>query len=213
MILNKDTAKKTAELLLQIKAIKLQPNDPFTWASGWKSPIYCDNRTTLSFPKIRTYLRQELAEIVIDKYGKPDVIAGVATGAIAIGALVAEELGVPFIYVRPEAKKHGRQNQVEGFLESGSNVVVIEDLISTGKSSLNAIKALKKENVTVKGMVAIFTYGFKIADENFKTDKVELTTLSDYSALLEQANDTNYISEKDLETLQNWRENPSEWMQ
>ena len=213
MILNKDTAKKTAELLLQIKAIKLQPNDPFTWASGWKSPIYCDNRTTLSFPKIRTYLRQELAKIVICKYGKPDVIAGVATGAIAIGALVAEELGVPFIYVRPEAKKHGRQNQVEGFLESGSNVVVIEDLISTGKSSLNAIKALKKENVTVKGMVAIFTYGFAIADENFKTDNIELTTLSDYNALLEQANDTNYISEKELKTLQSWRENPSEWNQ
>lgn len=213
MILNKDTAKKTAELLLQIKAIKLQPNDPFTWASGWKSPIYCDNRTTLSFPKIRTYLRQELAKIVICKYGKPDVIAGVATGAIAIGALVAEELGVPFIYVRPEAKKHGRQNQVEGFLESGSNVVVIEDLISTGKSSLNAIKALKKENVAVKGMVAIFTYGFAIADENFKTDNIELTTLSDYNALLEQANDTNYISEKELKTLQSWRENPSEWNQ
>ncbi|PCI09436.1 MAG: orotate phosphoribosyltransferase [Flavobacteriaceae bacterium] len=213
MILNKDTAKKTAELLLQIKAIKLQPNDPFTWASGWKSPIYCDNRTTLSFPKIRTYLRQELAKIVICKYGKPDVIAGVATGAIAIGVLIAEELGVPFIYVRPEAKKHGRQNQVEGYLESGSNVVVIEDLISTGKSSLNAIKALKKENVTVKGMVAIFTYGFEIADENFKNDNIELTTLSDYNALLEQANDTKYISEKDLTTLQSWRENPSEWNQ
>ena len=213
MILNKGTAKKTAELLLQIKAIKLQPNDPFAWASGWESPIYCDNRTTLSFPKIRTYLRQELAKIVICKYGKPDVIAGVATGAIAIGALVAEELGVPFIYVRPEAKKHGRQNQVEGFLESGSEAVVIEDLISTGKSSLNAIKALKKENVTVKGMVAIFTYGFAIADENFKTDNIELTTLSDYNALLEQANDTNYISEKELKTLQSWRENPSEWNQ
>jgi len=213
MILNKDTAKKTAELLLQIKAIKLQPNDPFSWASGWKSPIYCDNRTTLSFPEIRTYLRQELAKIVICKYGKPDVIAGVATGAIAIGVLIAEELGIPFIYVRPEAKKHGRQNQVEGYLESGSKVVVIEDLISTGKSSLNAIKALKKENVTVKGMVAIFTYDFDIAAENFKNDNVELTTLSDYNALLEQAKDTKYISEKDLETLQSWRENPSEWKQ
>ena len=211
--MNKDTAKKTAESLLQIKAIKLQPNDPFTWASGWKSPIYCDNRTTLSFPKIRTYLRQELAKIVIEKYGKPDVIAGVATGAIAIGVLVAEELGVPFIYVRPEAKKHGRQNQVEGFLESGSNVVVIEDLISTGKSSLNAVKALKKESVTVKGMIAIFTYGFAVADENFEKAKVELTTLSNYDALLEQANDTNYISEKDLDTLQDWRTNPSEWNQ
>ena len=211
--MNKDTAKKTAESLLQIKAIKLQPNDPFTWASGWKSPIYCDNRTTLSFPKIRTYLRQELAKIVLEKYGKPDVIAGVATGAIAIGVLVAEELGVPFIYVRPEPKKHGRQNQVEGFLESGSNVVVIEDLISTGKSSLNAVKALNKESVTVKGMIAIFTYGFAVADENFEKAKVELTTLSNYDALLEQANDTNYISEKDLDTLQDWRTNPSEWKQ
>ena len=213
MIKNKDTAKKTAELLLQIKAIKLQPSEPFTWASGWKSPIYCDNRTTLSFPQIRTFLRQEIANLVIEKYGKPDVIAGVATGAIAIGVLVAEELGVPFVYVRPEAKKHGRQNQVEGFLESGSNVVVIEDLISTGKSSLNAVKALKKENVTVKGMIAIFSYGFAIADENFKKDNVELTILSDYDSLLEQANNTNYISEKDIETLNDWRENPSKWKQ
>jgi len=213
MIKNKDTAKKTAELLLQIKAIKLQPNDPFTWASGWKSPIYCDNRTTLSFPQIRTFLRQEIANLVLEKYGKPDVIAGVATGAIALGVLVAEELGVPFVYVRPEAKKHGRQNQVEGFLESGSNVVVIEDLISTGKSSLNAVKALKKEDTTVKGMIAIFSYGFAIADENFKKDNVELTVLSDYESLLEQANNTNYISEKDIKTLNDWRENPSKWKQ
>lgn len=210
---NKDTAKKTAELLLQIKAIKLQPNDPFTWASGWKSPIYCDNRTTLSYPQIRTFLRQEIAKLVIDTYGKPDVIAGVATGAIAIGVLVAEELGVPFIYVRPEPKKHGRKNQIEGALESGSNVVVIEDLISTGKSSLNAVKALKEVNANVKGMVAIFSYGFAVADENFKGENVELSTLSNYEALLEQANDTNYISESDLETLQDWRTNPSEWNQ
>ena len=213
MILNKDTAKKTAELLLQIKAIKLQPNVPFNWASGWKSPIYCDNRTTLSYPKIRTYLRQEITNIVIEKYGKIDVIAGVATGAIAIGVLVAEELGIPFIYVRPEPKKHGRKNQIEGYLESGSNVVVIEDLISTGKSSLNAIKALKETNCTVKGMIAIFSYGFDIADENFKNANVELATLSDYNALLEQANDTNYISKNDLKTLQNWRKNPSKWNQ
>lgn len=213
MIKNKDTAKKTAELLLQIKAIKLQPNDPFTWASGWKSPIYCDNRTTLSFPQIRTFLRQEIANLVIEKYGKPDVIAGVATGAIALGVLVAEELGVPFVYVRPEAKKHGRQNQVEGFLESGSNVVVIEDLISTGKSSLNAVKALKKENTTVKGMIAIFSYGFDVATENFKKDNVDLTILSDYDSLLEQASNTNYISEKDIKTLNDWRENPSKWKQ
>ncbi|MCF6279957.1 MAG: orotate phosphoribosyltransferase [Flavobacteriaceae bacterium] len=213
MIKNKDTAKKTAELLLQIKAIKLQPNEPFTWASGWKSPIYCDNRITLSFPQIRTFLRQEIANLVVEKYGKPDVIAGVATGAIAIGVLVAEELGVPFVYVRPKAKKHGRKNQVEGMLESGSNVVVIEDLISTGKSSLNVVEALKKENVTVKGMIAIFSYGFAIAGKNFEKYNVELTTLSNYESLLEQANNTNYISEKDLETLNDWRENPSKWNQ
>ncbi len=213
MIKNKDTAKKTAELLLKIKAIKLQPSEPFTWASGWKSPIYCDNRVTLSFPQIRTFLRQEIAKIVLDKYGKPDVIAGVATGAIAIGVLVAEELGVPFVYVRPEVKKHGRQNQVEGALESGSNVVVIEDLISTGKSSLNAVNALKKANATVKGMVAIFSYGFDIAKENFENDNIELITLSNYDILLEQANEMNYISEKELLTLNYWRTNPSEWNQ
>ena len=213
MIKNKDTAKKTAELLLQIKAIKLQPNNPFTWASGWKSPIYCDNRTTLSFPQIRTYLRQEIAKLVVDTYGKPDVIAGVATGAIAIGVLVAEELGVPFIYVRPEPKKHGRQNQIEGSLESGSNVVVIEDLISTGKSSLNAVKALKNAKATVKGMIAIFSYGFEVADDNFDAANVELITLSNYDALLEQASETNYISENDLETLNDWRANPSVWNQ
>jgi len=211
--MNKDTAKKTAELLLQIKAIKLQPSEPFNWASGWKSPIYCDNRTTLSYPKIRTYLRQEIANLVSEKYGKIDVIAGVATGAIAIGVLVAEELGVPFIYVRPEPKKHGRKNQIEGMLESGSNVVVIEDLISTGKSSLNAVKALKETNCTVKGMIAIFSYGFDIATENFKNANVELATLSNYDALLEQANDTNYISEKELKTLQDWKKNPSQWKQ
>ena len=213
MIMSKDTAKKTAELLLQIKAIKLQPNDPFTWASGWKSPIYCDNRTTLSFPKIRNYLRENLANIIEKEYGKPDVIAGVATGAIAIGVLVAQHLNVPFVYVRPEPKSHGRKNQVEGFLEKGKNVVVVEDLISTGKSSLNAVKALKEEGAKVKGMVAIFNYGFKIADENFENANVNLTTLSDYKYLLEQALDSNYISSNELETLKNWRENPNKWNQ
>jgi orotate phosphoribosyltransferase len=213
MIKNKDTAKKTAELLLQIKAIKLQPNDPFTWASGWKSPIYCDNRTTLSFPPIRNFLRENLAQIIEEEYGKPDVIAGVATGAIAIGVLVAQHLNVPFIYVRPEAKSHGRKNQVEGFLEKNKNVVVVEDLISTGKSSLNAVKALKDAGAKVKGMVAIFNYGFEIASENFKNANVKLTTLSDYDHLLEQTFDTNYISEHELETLKEWRANPSEWNQ
>jgi len=211
MIMNKDTAKKTAELLLKIKAIKLQPNEPFKWASGWNSPIYCDNRTTLSYPKIRNYLRENLAKIIEDKYGKPDVIAGVATGAIAIGVLVAQYLNVPFIYVRPEPKKHGRKNQVEGFLEPNKKVVVIEDLISTGKSSLNAVKALKEEGAIVKGMLAIFSYGFKIADENFENANVELTTLSDYNHLLEQTLESNYISEKELVELNSWRENPSEW--
>ena len=213
MIINKDTAKKTAELLLQIKAIKLQPNKPFTWASGWKSPIYCDNRTTLSFPKIRNYLRENLANIIEEEYGKPDVIAGVATGAIAIGVLVAQHLNVPFIYVRPEPKSHGRKNQIEGFLEKNKNVVVVEDLISTGKSSLNAVKALKEEGATVKGMVAIFNYGFEVANENFKNEGVKLTTLSDYDHLLEQTFDTSYISENELETLKQWRENPAKWNQ
>lgn len=213
MIMNKDTAKKTAELLLQIKAIKLQPNNPFTWASGWKSPIYCDNRTTLSFPPIRNYLRENLAKIIEEEYGKPDVIAGVATGAIAIGVLVAQYLNVPFIYVRPEPKSHGRKNQVEGLLEKNKNVVVVEDLISTGKSSLNAVKALKEEGATVKGMVAIFSYGFELADKNFKKADVKLTTLSDYDHLLEQTFDTNYISEKELKTLKEWRKNPSKWNQ
>jgi len=213
MIKNKDTAKKTAELLLQIKAIKLQPNEPFTWASGWKSPIYCDNRTTLSFPTIRNYIREKLAQIIEEEYGKPDVIAGVATGAIAIGVLVAQHLNIPFIYVRPEPKSHGRKNQVEGLLEKNQKVVVVEDLISTGKSSLNAVKALKEEGAIVKGMVAIFSYGFDIADENFKKEHVKLTTLSDYDNLLEQTFDSNYISEKELETLKQWRENPAEWNQ
>ena len=211
--MNKDTAKKTAELLLQIRAIKLQPNDPFTWASGWKSPIYCDNRTTLSFPQIRNYLRENLAEIIEIEYGKPDVIAGVATGAIAMGVLVAQYLNVPFIYVRPELKSHGRKNQIEGYLEKNNNVVVVEDLISTGKSSLNAVKALKEAGANVKGMVAIFSYGFDIADKNFKKANIKLNTLCDYDHLLEQSLDSNFISENELETLQQWREKPGKWKQ
>ena len=211
MILDKDIAKKTAEALLQINAIKLQPSNPFTWASGWKSPIYCDNRITLSFPQVRTFLKQQLATQVIEVYGKPDVIAGVATGAIAIGALVAEELGIPFVYVRPEAKKHGRQNQIEGFLDKGKNVVVVEDLISTGGSSLKAVEALKAHGVTVKGMIALFTYGFDIASKNFEDANVTLYTLSNYDNLIEQAAETNYISTEEIKALKEWRENPSEW--
>ena len=213
MVMNKDTSKKTAELLLQIKAIKLNPNEPFQWASGWKSPIYCDNRITLSYPPVRVYLKEEMAKIVELEYGKPDVIAGVATGAIAIGILVAQELGVPFIYVRPEPKSHGRKNQIEGHLEKGQNVVVIEDLISTGNSSLNAVAALKEAGAVVKGMVAIFSYGFDVADKNFKEKNVNLKTLSNYENLLEQALDSNYISQKELRTLQEWRANPSNWNQ
>ncbi|MDT7832850.1 orotate phosphoribosyltransferase [Flavobacteriaceae bacterium S356] len=213
MNLDKDTAKKTAELLLKVKAIKLSPNEPFNWASGWKSPIYCDNRVTLSYPPVRLFLKEEMSKIVEQKYGKPDVIAGVATGAIAIGVLIAQELGVPFIYVRPEPKKHGRKNQIEGHLEPGQNVVVIEDLISTGKSSLNAVVALKEVGAVVKGMVAIFSYGFDVANENFEKANVDLTTLSNYSYLLQQASDTQYITEEELSTLQDWRMNPSDWKQ
>lgn len=211
MILNKNTAKKTAELLLSIKAIKLQPKEYFTWASGWNSPIYCDNRVTLSYVPIRNFIRENLTKIIENKYGKPDVIAGVATGAIAIGVLVAQELGVPFIYVRPEPKKHGRKNQIEGFLDKNQNVVVVEDLISTGKSSLNAVKALEDAGAKVKGMVAIFDYNFKHATKNFKKANVELTTLSDYDSLIEQAMETNYVSDKEFETLIEWRVDPSEW--
>ncbi|MEH6406886.1 MAG: orotate phosphoribosyltransferase [Leeuwenhoekiella sp.] len=211
MVLKKETAKKTAELLLQINAIKLQPQNPFTWASGWKSPIYCDNRITLSYPHIRNYIRENMARQIEALYGKPDVIAGVATGAIGIGMLVADYLNIPFVYVRPEAKKHGRQNQIEGQLEHGQHVVVVEDLISTGNSSLLAVEALQEAGAHIKGMIAIFTYGFDIAEENFKKHKIELHTLSDYSHLLEQALDTRYISEKEKNTLQEWRLSPDTW--
>jgi orotate phosphoribosyltransferase len=209
MIFDKETAKQTADVLLQINAIKLQPSDPFTWASGWKSPIYCDNRIVLSFPPIRNYIRETMAKHIKSHYGKVDVIAGVATGAIGIGMLVAEHLGLPFIYVRPEAKSHGRQNQIEGFVESGQNVVVVEDLISTGKSSLNAVKALNEANVNVKGMVAIFSYGFEVAKNNFEAANVDLHTLSSYENLLDQALDTKYITTKEVLAL--WNANPSEW--
>ena len=211
MILTKEIARKTAELLLQINAIKLQPNSAFKWASGWKSPIYCDNRIVLSHPPIRNYIREQMGKFIEKEYGKPDVIAGVATGAIGIGILVAEYLGLPFIYVRPQPKSHGRQNQIEGFFNKGQKVVVIEDLISTGNSSLNAVKALKENSLNVKGMVAIFTYGFSLAQENFVKNKVSLHTLSNYEVLLEQALETKYISQKELNLLSDWNKNPSEW--
>jgi orotate phosphoribosyltransferase len=211
MILNNDSALKVAEFLLQIKAIKLQPNDPFTWASGWKSPIYCDNRKTLSYPNIRTYIRQQLKELILEKFSKPDVIIGVATGGIAQGALVAEELGVPFAYVRPSAKGHGLGNRIEGDIQPNSNAIVVEDLVSTGKSSLTAVEALREANCNVKGMVAIFTYGFEAAEQNFKDHKCQLATLTDYDTLIEQALKSEYITNKDLDSLKKWRENPKEW--
>jgi len=211
MILNKETARTTAELLLQIKAIKLDAQEPFTWASGWKSPIYCDNRIVLSYPPIRNHIREQFARQIEELYGKPDVIAAVATGAIGIGMLVAEILSLPFIYVRPEAKSHGRKNQIEGNLSEGQTVVVIEDLISTGNSSLNAVKALKEAKANVKGMLAIFTYGFKTADENFEKEGIELNTLSDYDFLLETAQRTNYINATEAGILREWRQDPANW--
>ncbi len=208
-----DAELKVAEFLLQIKAVKLQPDKPFTWASGIKSPIYCDNRKTLSYPKIRTYIRQHFVEIINAAYGKPDVIAGVATGGIAIGALVAQEMGLPFVYVRSEAKKHGLTNMIEGEIESGQTVVVVEDLISTGGSSLKAVEALREKGCNVKGMVAIFTYGFDEAVQNFKKAKCRLETLTNYSTLINAAVKKEYINEKDTKSLKEWRTNPSGWGQ
>ena len=211
MILDYNTAKKTAELLLQINAIKLNPKNPFTWASGWKSPIYCDNRIILSYPHIRVYVREQISKQINELYGKPDLIAGVATGAIGIGMLVADIMNLPFIYVRPNSKKHGRKNQIEGYFSEGQNVVVIEDLISTGNSSLVAVEALREANLIVKGMISIFTYGFPISYENFNSNKVELYTLSSYDVLLEQALEIKYINDDEFKVLNEWKQNPSEW--
>ena len=202
---------ETAELLLKLKAIKLQPNDPFTWASGWKSPIYCDNRIILSNIGCRNKIANYFSQLITEKYKDVDVIAGVATGAIGIGILVAEKLNLPFIYVRPEAKKHGRQNQIEGEVSKGKKIVEIEDLISTGKSSLNAVKALREAELDVLGMIAIFTYDFEISKNNFLKDSVKLNTLSNYSELLKKAVEINYISEKDIETLEKWNKSPESW--
>lgn len=211
MVLDENTAKKLAELLLQINAIKLNPENPFLWASGWKSPIYCDNRIILSYPPIRNYVREQMAKQIEELYGKPDIIAGVATGAIGIGMLVAEYLGLPFVYVRPEVKAHGRKNQIEGYLEKNQSVVVIEDLISTGKSSLNAVKALKEKGAVIKGMLAIFTYGFEIANNNFERAGITLHTLGNYDSLIEIATETNYIKENQYQALMNWKQNPAQW--
>jgi len=211
MILNNDKALKVAEFLLQIKAVKLQPNNPFQWSSGWNSPIYCDNRKVLSFPKVRTYVRQTFVKAITEKYGQPDMIAGVATGGIAIGALIAEEMGLPFIYVRSSAKAHGMQNQIEGSYEKGQNVVVIEDLISTGGSSIKAIHALREGGLEIKGLAAIFTYGFDIAIKNFKDADCDFITLSNYDLLIKQAVAENYVTENDVKSLESWKTNPENW--
>ena len=211
MIFNQNIAQQTAEYLLQINAIKLNPENPFTWASGWKSPIYCDNRVALSYPDIRTFLSKSISNEIQTQFGSDIVIAGVATGAIGIGMLVAQELNLPFIYVRPEAKKHGRQNQIEGALEPGKKVVVIEDLISTGMSSLNAVKALQNADATLLGMYALFTYGFEKAEQAFNQAQIELQTLCDYEHLLAVALKTNKISEVQSENLKTWRKDPVNW--
>ncbi|MDQ7949063.1 MAG: orotate phosphoribosyltransferase [Pedobacter sp.] len=206
-----DIELKVAEFLLQIKAIKLQPNAPFTWASGWKSPIYCDNRVTLSHPSVRTYIRQKLAQLIQEDYGAVDVIAGVATAGIPQGVLVAQELGLPFIYVRSKPKEHGTGSLIEGEIIEGQRVVVIEDLVSTGKSSLQAVEALRAAGLSVAGLVAIFTYGFDQADENFANAKCRYSTLSNYTTLISYAAEHSFIAQNEIELLNKWRENPAAW--
>ena len=207
-----DTLKKDfASKLLNVKAIKLQPNDPFTWASGWKSPFYCDNRKTLSYPGLRNFVKLELVHAVLEHFPEAEAVAGVATGAIAQGALVADELNLPFVYVRSRAKDHGMGNLIEGELEKGSKVVVVEDLISTGGSSLKAVAALREAGYEVVGMVASYTYGFPVAAEAFAEAGVRLETLTDYDHVVAEAVATGYIAESDVEVLAEWRKNPSEW--
>lgn len=203
--------QQLAKELLAIKAIKLQPQAPFTWASGWKSPFYCDNRKTLSYPALRTYIKEEFVKLVKSNFPDAEVVAGVATGAIAQGALVADALGLPFVYVRSSQKDHGLGNLVEGYLPEGSKVVVVEDLISTGGSSLKAVEALRGMGSTVVGMVAVYTYGFPVAKAAFEKADVKLLTLTDYEAVIETAVSTGYITEEQIDTLHEWRKNPSEW--
>jgi orotate phosphoribosyltransferase len=200
-----------AKKLLKINAVKLQPVNPFTWASGWKSPIYCDNRKTLSYPALRNFIKLELSRVIIEKYEHATAIAGVATGAIAQGAMVAEELNLPFVYIRATPKDHGLENLIEGDLKPGSKVVVIEDLISTGGSSLKAVESIRNAGCDVIGMVAIFTYGFPLAAEKFREARVNLTTLCNYDAILDEALKTDYIDESEIKTLQEWRKDPAHW--
>ena len=206
-----DIKRNVAGYLLQSKAIMLEPTKPFIWASGWHSPIYCDNRVTLSYPEIRTLIREAFVKPINDHFKAPDVIAGVATGAIAQGVLVAEEMGLPFVYVRSSAKGHGRKNMVEGRLSPGQKVVVVEDLISTGGSSLKAVEALRESGTEVMGMVAIFSYGFQVAADNFEKAGIELHTLSDYHTLIEVALESGDIQKEQVEMLQQWRKDPSTW--
>ena len=211
MVLNKTIASKTASYLLQINAIKLNIQNPYKWSSGWNSPIYCDNRICLSFPKIRDFLANSIADEIKKNVSNNFIIAGVATGAIGIGMLVANKLNAPFIYVRPEKKKHGRKNQVEGTLNKNQKVIVIEDLISTGKSSLNAVDAIQNNGAKVIFMIALFTYGFEIAKKNFTNKNIELKTLCDYKNLIETAKDNNLINEDEIKSLLRWRKNPEKW--
>ena len=207
----KSLERLLAEKLLKISAIKLQPEIPFTWASGWNSPIYTDNRKTLSYPEVRSFIKVEMCRLILENFEKPDAIAGVATGAIAMGALVADTLGLPYVYVRSSPKDHGLENLIEGNLTPGQRVVVIEDLISTGGSSLKAVEAIRHAGCEVVGMAAIFTYGFSLAIKRFKEAGVNLFTLSNYNAMLEAALETQYIREEDLETLKEWRQDPANW--
>lgn len=211
MIYSEEVALNVAEFLLQIKAIKLEPSNPFTWSSGWKSPIYCDNRVTLSYPLVRTYIRQQLVKAIEERFEKPQTIAGVATGGIAHGVLVAQEFGVSFVYVRPESKKHGLKNQIEGHLQHRNNVVVVEDLVSTGKSSLAVVDALRAEGCDVKYMAAIFNYGFEETQQLFKAHKVELVTLCDYAHLIRKALELDYIKQEQMDVLLLWRKDPANW--
>lgn len=211
MKVKEESGLKVAEFLLQIKAIELSPEAPFTWASGWLSPIYCDNRKSLSYPKVRTYIRQEFVNTVTEQFGKPDAIVGVATGGIAIGALVAQDLGLPFAYVRASAKGHGLQNRIEGVIKEGQSVVVVEDLVSTGKSSLDAAEVLRQNGAVVKGMVAVFSYGFDVAREQFKKAGIPLAVLTDYETLMKQALKSGYVTDKQIDLLRAWRDNPAEW--
>ena len=211
MVLDKKVAEQTVDFLTQINAIKLNTKNPFTWTSGIKSPIYCDNRLVLSYPKIREFIADSMTQIIVNKYGNDISIAGVATGAVAVGVMISERLNVPYAYVRPEPKGHGLKNQIEGNIEDKSNVVVIEDLISTGKSSLNAINALKSEGISVMGMLSIFSYNFDSANKKFIDEKVTTNSLADYNTLVEVIESNGSLKNEEITRLKKWREDPENW--